>query len=162
MARLFSDLVSGAVVQQVNVEDGAVATGTTVMPYDDTVPTNTEGFEVMTLSITPKSSSNILIIRAKWHYAQTGSSRLNIGAIYQDSTSAALASAAAGGPYAGQVWPVWGMIEHQMVAGTTSATTFKLRIGCSVSDTTTFNGASSVRKMGGSQNSFMTITEVLA
>ena len=33
-------------VQTVNTETGAVATGTTLMPIDDTIPQNTEGNEV--------------------------------------------------------------------------------------------------------------------
>ena len=52
------------VVQVVNVKDGEVATGTTQIAADDTIPQNTEGDEYMTLSITPKSTSNILLIEA--------------------------------------------------------------------------------------------------
>lgn len=33
----------GAVLQVVNTHSGAVATGTTVIPNDDTLPQNTEG-----------------------------------------------------------------------------------------------------------------------
>ena len=53
-----------AVVQIVNVTDGALATGTTVIPQDDTIPQKTEGDEWMTLAITPKASSNKLFIQA--------------------------------------------------------------------------------------------------
>jgi len=53
----------GKVLQVVNVTDSAVATGTTQMPSDDTIPQNTEGNELMTLAITPTNSSNILLIQ---------------------------------------------------------------------------------------------------
>ena len=52
------------VVQVVNVMDGALATGTTVMPTDDTIPQITEGDEYMSLAITPKNALNILVIEA--------------------------------------------------------------------------------------------------
>ena len=51
-----------SVVQVVNVQSGASATGTTVIPDDDTIPQNDEGDEYLTLAITPKSASNILVI----------------------------------------------------------------------------------------------------
>ncbi len=50
------------VVQVVNTQDGAVATGTTVLPWDDTIPQNTEGDQYMSLSITPTNASNKLIL----------------------------------------------------------------------------------------------------
>ena len=49
-------------VQVVNTQTGAVDTGTTAMPCDDTIPQNTEGDEFMTLAITPTSATNKLKI----------------------------------------------------------------------------------------------------
>jgi len=46
-----------------------------------------------------------------------------------------------------------------MTAGTTSATTFKFRVGIN-SGTFTFNGYSGGRKLGGVAASSMTITEI--
>ena len=57
-----ADLPAGSTVQVVNVMDSALATGTTVMVYDDTIPQNTEGDEYMTLAIIPTNSSNKLLI----------------------------------------------------------------------------------------------------
>ena len=42
----------------------AVVSGTTIMPLDDTIPQNTEGFEVITCAITPQSATNLLVIVA--------------------------------------------------------------------------------------------------
>ena len=55
-------------VQVVNTQTGAVATGTTVMPIDDTIPQNTEGDQYMTLAITPTHASNKLLIEVSGHY----------------------------------------------------------------------------------------------
>jgi hypothetical protein len=40
-------------LQVVNTTTGAVATGTTVMPFDDTIPQSGEGDQYMSLAITP-------------------------------------------------------------------------------------------------------------
>ena len=50
-------------VQVVNTQTGAVATGTTVLPNDNTIPQNDEGNEFMTLAITPTHASNKLLIQ---------------------------------------------------------------------------------------------------
>ncbi len=57
-------------VQQVVVtQTGAVASGTTVIPYDDTIPQNTEGDEYITRSITPKSATSKLVIDVVFNFA---------------------------------------------------------------------------------------------
>ena len=47
-----------------------------------------------------------------------------------------------------------------MTAGTTSAITFKIRFGASASGTTTLNGSSGARLMGGVLATGMTIQEI--
>ena len=49
-----------------------------------------------------------------------------------------------------------------MTAGTTSATTFRVRAGLNSAGTTTFNGASSARYYGGTLASSITIKEYTA
>jgi hypothetical protein len=53
---------AGNVLQVVNVQTGAVATGTTTIAFDDTVPQSSEGTEFITLAITPTSSTSKLRI----------------------------------------------------------------------------------------------------
>ena len=50
--------LQGQVLQVVNYQTGALASGTTTMPTDNTIPQNTEGTEFMTLAITPRSASS--------------------------------------------------------------------------------------------------------
>lgn len=146
------------VVQVVNTMNSAVATTTTVMPYDDTIPQNTEGAELMTATITPTNASNKLRIDVKVFCA---SSFGDIGvALFQDATAGALA---AGG--VDIVNRANAMMEvsftHYMTAGTTSATTLKVRGGQSTSGQTfTFNGDSGARLFGGVIASSITITEI--
>jgi hypothetical protein len=77
--------------------------------------------------------------------------------LFQDSTANALACAAQYQP-AGQLVTI--NFSHYMTAGTTSATTFKVRAGNGGSGTTTFNGVSAGRLFGGVISSSITITEI--
>ena len=47
-----------------------------------------------------------------------------------------------------------------MTSGSTSALTFRVRIGCNNSGSVTLNGREEVRKMGGALTSSITIMEV--
>ncbi|RJO61102.1 MAG: hypothetical protein C4542_07390, partial [Dehalococcoidia bacterium] len=160
----WKNLPDGATVQVQKTQTGAVATGTTEMPIDDTIPQNTEGDEYMTLAITPKATTNILIIDVV-AYLSIAAARRIAGALFQDSTANALAAACNGNTTNG--WdgaPIPMIIRHTMVAGTTSATTFKFRAGQIVGggSTVTFNGSGGSRYFGGVMASSITITEIKA
>ena len=151
-------IAAGAQVQAVDTQDGAVATGTTTIPADDTIPQNTEGDEYMTLAITPTNASNKLVIEGLLHLANS-SVGLLAAALFQDSTAGALAVGAnSQNPTASTDTQV--DVRYEMTAGTTSSTTFKIRAGLSGSGTTTFNGDTGSRKFGGLYSSYMRITEV--
>ncbi len=146
------------VVQVVNVTDGAVATGTTSMVFDNTIPQNTEGDEYMSLAITPKSASNILKIDVT--IATWGLSTATAGgaALFQDSIADALASTAFQTSAGNSIEPTI-VFSHYMVAGTVSATTFKVRAGGQGSNTFTFNGNAGSAYYGGTLATSITITE---
>jgi hypothetical protein len=148
----------GDIVQIVNTQTGAVATGTTQMPYDDTIPQNSEGDEYMTLAITPTSASNKLIIDVIF-YATSDTGSISV-AIFQDTAANALAAISLSIDSAGR--PDVAIFRHYMNAGTTSATTFKVRAGLNGSGTTTFNGTGGDRRFGGVAASSITIIEVKA
>ena len=156
---IITNKTAGTIIQIVNVTTGAVATGTTQMVGDDTIPQNDEGDEYMTLAVTPTDSSNKLIINVRANVIHSGTAGAHYGALFQDSTANALATAwAAKNATANN--PTMLVIDHYMTAGTTSETTFKFRSGISVSGTTTFNGVLGARFFGGSFASSITITEV--
>jgi hypothetical protein len=149
--------LSGDVVQVVNVQTGAMASGTTVLPFDDTIPQNTEGNEFMTLAITPTSATNVLLIEVT---ANVNASAVNYitAALFQDATADALAAVAAYQEGAGRATLM--NFTHRMVSGTVAATTFKVRIGTGGAATLTFNGEAGARKLGGVMASSITITEI--
>lgn len=152
-----SSASGGRVIQVVNTQTGAVATGTTTFPDDDTIPQKTEGTEFMTLAVTPTNSSNKLRIEVSAFYAPSVSNTDVIGGIFQDTTSDALAAGRVGN---NSTRGRHMSIVHYMAAGTTSATTFKFRLGLDTAGTLSFNGSSSARKLGGVMASSITITEI--
>lgn len=150
----------GSVVQVVNFQTGSVSTGSGVIPFDDTVPQNTEGSEFMTLAITPKSATSKLKIDIIAYFAVPSGSYYFTMALFQDSAANAIATATfspvtnfGGMPF---VLP----LTYFMTAGSTASTTFKVRAGSSFSQTTTLNGSGGSRYYGGSLSSCITITEI--
>lgn len=148
---------AGFCVQQVSSLYSAVATGTTTIPLDDTIPQNTEGTEFMTCAITPKSSTNTLEIIAVIYASLSVTSADLIAALFQDSTANALAAMEC--YVAAVVSPAPMTIAYTMTAGTTSPTTFKVRLGGNSASTVTFNGSSGARRFGAIPKSSIIIRE---
>lgn len=148
-------------VQRVGTVTGVYASGTTTMPYDDTMPQNTEGVQFMTQAITPKNTSNILVITAVMTLSSTNVAGFNHmqAALFQDTTANALGAI---GYAINNDRGAMLVIRHVMTAGTTSATTFKIRGGSDGGGTTGFNGTSTTRRYGGVACSSITIEEYAA
>jgi hypothetical protein len=147
----------GGVVQVVNSLYGAVATGSTAIPFDDTVPQNTEGTEFMSLAITPTGATNKLKIDVVFMGGLTLCYNGSI-AIFQDTTAGA--KAAFFMPNVGYQSMFNASFTHFMEAGTVGATTFKVRAGLSSATEMTFNGVAGARYLGGALASSITITEI--
>jgi len=125
------------------------ATGVAI-PMDDTIPQAAEGHDCgIDVAITPDSASNILVIEGIVLAAHSGSGDMQV-ALLQDSAQAIWASKIESSNSAGNQYDQQ-KIFHVMLAGTTSATTFKVRTGPPAAGGTTYinGGNSSGRKMGG-------------
>ncbi|MBM4438745.1 MAG: hypothetical protein FJ029_16295 [Actinobacteria bacterium] len=150
----------GKVKQMVSTVTGAVATGTTQIPQDDTIPQNTEGDEYMTLAITPVSATSNLKIQVTAHFAVNGGANVAM-ALFVDSTANALAVAAhESGAVSGA--PIHATLTHVVASASTSARTYKVRAGPNGGVTVTFNGAGGARLFGGVYTSSIVITEIEA
>lgn len=136
------------VVQDVMEQDGAVATTTTTIPIDDTIPQSSEGAQFLAKSITPKHASNRLIIEVILHVGFTTSFNTATGALFKDSDTDALASCKLE-----RTQNALGMkplvLRYSRTAGGTSRIAFKFRAGPDVSTTMTVNGKSGSREHGG-------------
>ena len=149
----------GGLVQIVFTSDGEVATTTSLILVDDSIPQNTEGAQFMSLAITPGNTNNILLITIVAVVSNAGGAVKNTCALFQDSTANALVAVSQMMSTNNNL--VMLTIKHAITAGTTSATTFKLRCGMASTGTLTFNGEAGNRKFGGVSGSYMEIMEVL-
>ena len=151
---------AGHIVQTVNTQTTSTIVGTTTIPYDDTIPQITEGFEVLTLNITPKSATNKLLINVVT-ILSAGVNSLPSTNLFVGTTANALATTFTHA-YGEADNPLNHKLTHYMTSGSTSALTFRVRIGCNNSGSVTLNGREEVRKMGGALTSSITIMEVSA
>ncbi|GGH14937.1 hypothetical protein GCM10007036_14580 [Alsobacter metallidurans] len=149
---------SKIVKQIIYAPNSAGATGTGTIPFDDTIPQITEGTEFMTATIAPTSASSTLIITVTANISQDATAVQMACALYQDANVNALKAVAQYMPNA-DMYPI--NFKHVMTAGTTAATTFRVRCGANTATTTRFNGwTSAVRLFGGVMASDITIQEI--
>jgi hypothetical protein len=150
----------GRIAQVVIYETGAVATGTGIIPLDDTIPQSNEGDQYLAVSITPTSAASTLVVDVRLSLASSNTPAWLIAALFQDSSPNALATSvqfAANGNGAQTI-----TFTHKMPAVTASATTFKVRAGANVAGTTTVNGTNTARLFGGTFSSSITVVEVVS
>ena len=151
---------TGDTAQVIYSSTSAYASAATTTPYDNTIPQNTEGNQVMTISITPTSALNLLNIISLDNTSGDTTNSTRVHALFQDSTADALA-ATNQFPGASNYYMVPTYLYFSMASGTVSLTTFKLRIG-GATGTIGFNGSANLGTglFNGTVNSFMQITEV--
>ncbi len=153
-----ADMPAGCLIQSLAASSATNADLSTAIPNDDSLPQNTEGTEIVTQAITPASSTSIIEIEAGW-YAAGSAATLITGALFVDSTANALA---AGTAVAGSVsQPCPGRLIHRETAGSTSARTYKLRVGPHTG-TIRLNGSTSGRLMGGALKTWIVVREIKA
>lgn len=155
-----SGVPAGTTLQTVGTMSPGVDTTTTIIPNDNTIPQNTEGKEAFSLAITPSNVNNKLLIHAFCGcISNDTANRRCYFALFKDEDTDAIAVSYADFQAAGT--GEQGLdLTHFMTAGTTSATTFKIRFGASNTGTTTLNGSSGAGLMGGVLATGMTIQEI--
>lgn len=150
-------LAGDSVIQTVLTQFGAVSTGTTLIPADDSIPQSNEGDQYMTCTIDPELSTNWFKIEVMWFGSNSGANQMCV-ALFQDSTANALACGQLNSDADEEIFISF---IFWMQAGTDSSTIFKVRAGGVNSATTTFNGKAGSRQYGGVLVSSITITEYL-
>ncbi len=138
----------GGVVQIVDGTPYTTYDSTTAsIPNDDSIPQSGEGKEYVTVTITPTSASNKLRIEAIASAVSADAARTLTAALFQDSVANAIAVGQVTVPSVNYLYPM--ILDHWQSAGTTSAITFKLRIGVAAGGTAYINGNTANRTMGG-------------
>ena len=102
-------------------QEAIKATTTAVIAWDDTIPQNTEGLEIISLAFTPVSATSTLYIKVESLLRGYGTI-----AIFVDSTADALA-AIGKGTNTVRAYPE--TLSYTAASGSTSARTYKVRIG---------------------------------
>lgn len=146
------------VIQQVSASSSAYASGTTTTPADDTIPQQTEGNEFLTVTITPKAATSTLLVEVNANCSSSAAGTMT-SAVFRDSGANAVA---AQGQYLATNEVFVSVVRVFVAASSTSATTFKLRVGCNNAGTVALNGVSGSRLYGGSAISTITVTEIAA
>lgn len=147
------------ILQSVYAESRLLATGTAQIPYDDTIPQQTEGTEILTISITPKSTTSRLRIKALLNVGCSATAQTGTIACFKDAGADAIIAMTQS--HYSDTFPRQYQLEGEIISGTTSAITFKIRFGMSGANTYTINGYSGARKLGGVQPSFISIEELV-
>jgi hypothetical protein len=136
----------------------------TVIPFDDTIPQNTEGTEILSSSITLKTTSSRVRIRFDgFGVAATASATLALtAALFQDSIANALRAVTidpnntgAGG----EGRPRFLALEFEHVPGVLNPT-YKIRVGANTGNAR-MNGSGSARLLGGAAGSTLVVEELL-
>jgi hypothetical protein len=156
---------SGSVINSTYAEYTTDLDFTTTIPYDDSIPQNTEGTELLTASITPSSASNTIRIRVTAPLSLDDTSGVMTAALFVDSTANAIGV----GSYAPKTTsPTLETLSFEVMhsPSTTSAVTYKLRAGSNSAEWgvngTVAPGAGADRKYGGISRVTMVLEEIKA
>ena len=150
----------GHIIQVKNVMNSSLVNGTAAIPWDNTIPQNNEGTEFLTLAITPTSTTSKLKIEVHGFWSCNPVAWLTMALFQDDNANAINASMIIEiGSVNATVYSGTSLV-HFMEAGTTSETTFKVRVGASSVSNTTMNGINNVSYFGGAMGSGITIMEI--
>lgn len=157
-----AQILPGAVVQIQHAQTGALISGSTTTPCDDTIPQVTEGIEILTCAITPKSTSNLLLIHAICNGIYNTAANKGAWALFMayDGYSSTDALAVTTAYMTTTTYsPV--TLMHKMSVPVTSEITFSMRLGAASSGTMYVNTAHSTgRGYGGVAATTLTIIEM--
>ena len=152
---------AGKIAQVVQAQSTSVNTTTDQITHDNSIPQNNEGEEMLTLAITPTNASSTLFIFVDFVIGTAGSGVGSIIALFKDSTANAIESKIVSTGTVNNIQADAKFI-HKISAGSTSAQTFKVRIGCAGSGTISMNSYNaSDTTLGGTMKSSIVIMEVL-
>ncbi len=138
---------------------GALATGSTTIPSDDTIPQITEGDQYMSLAFTPNNAASTLEIDVVVFGGHSAVNTYITACLFQDAISNALAV----GTSFQTVNNATSEVSFKFVVSAASVTarTYRVRAGGNNAGTFTFNGAAGSRQYGGVFASSITIKEYL-
>jgi hypothetical protein len=148
---------AGKTVQRGYAEYTTAAALSPTIPIDDTIPQNTEGTEIMTVSLGALSSATNRVRVTFFGHCETVTDSEIVVALFWDSVANAIHATPHYGASAQQCNTLAFCFEH--VPGDTAAHTYKIRAGSS-STNLWFNAATSSRLMGGVSRAALIVEEI--
>jgi hypothetical protein len=138
---------TGTVIKRTIATTATFASGTTTLPADDTIPQSTEGDEYLTIAVTPVLSTSAIRLTVNG-YCSGDPNIILSAALFQDTTAGAFFATSIGNGnnssrYAGFSFTT------EVAAASTTARTYKLRMGTSNGTTLGVLGTASARTYGG-------------
>lgn len=149
----------GDTVQLVVDQDSASASGTTVLPVDNTIPQNTEGIQFMSQAVTPLSGANVLEVHHVATYTNNAVGAFG-SALFVDSVANAVKANV--GYIASSSNDATMTVDYWVQAISTTLRTYKIRSGSVSAGTTIFNGFNAAQVFGGVAAGQLNIREIMA
>ena len=140
---MIGSLPAGSIAQVVSTPIDTTATSVAI-PYDSSTPTNTEGAELASLSITPSSTSSKILLMASFQYDYYNSNSYAIGALFRGTTCVKAS-------FSGYQYGVISLY-HMDSPSTTSSTTYSLRAGGNDGETVWFHSTNGGPRFGGNDD----------
>lgn len=162
----FVDLVNkhmpvGSVVDCAFATLATVASTSLIMPFDDTKPQSSEGAEILSVSISPKSTTNRLRVLVILPFSLSGGAGVALAAIFRSGAADALSAT-----YRYDVAGSGGMLvlAEEFTPGATSSMTLSVRIGVDIAGrAVVINGTSGpARLLGGASKAVLLVQEIKA
>jgi len=131
------------------------------MGATSTLPTISTGTGFFSAAITPTSKASVLEHDAFAMFSTNGGNDYVSMALFQDSTTNALAASATG--LASATGSTNAFLQHRMQSNTLASTTFNVRAGTTGAATTSLNWSvgSAAQAFGGVASSLYTVTEIM-
>lgn len=146
---------AGGIVDRSYAEYTANANLTAIIPADDTVPTNTEGTQILSLTHTPKSTTNRLRVRVKCSGTTSAIDGWSVAVFEGATCKAADRAVSSVAEHADNV-----IVEKEWVPGVTSALTISVRVGPATATTLRLNGVTAARMFGGASACTLIVEEI--
>lgn len=148
-------LADAQIIGRAYAEYDTYASVTAVIPFDDTIPTSSQGDQIMTLPYACASTTNRLRISVYINGQTPGTGNTATATLIADGTCVRACAFGGDGVLNSAAF------AHELVPGSTSSKTYAVRVGVAAG-TLYLNGYSSGRIYGGAQKCSMIIEEIKA
>ncbi len=144
-----SQAQGGGILQTASTFYSGSATFAAVIPGDDSIPTSTEGMELMSVSLTPKSATSRMILRVSGVLGASNGAYVSSSLVFNSAPAAiGVSTIHTTAPPGGHPFCVSYVAEHS--PGIVTPVTYKARVGTDVAGVSMRpNGLLSMRFMGG-------------